>query len=218
MVNIHNSFEKKFAGFISKRNTDTYIKRKILLSFGALMVLGIICGIAVFDSIYRNSIFEAEYVNHHFDNALKNCVTFSDYISEILNVSKSDLRNLLFIFISGFTYFCYAACGIMIFSKGFLAGFSSFYLIEIFRHTENYNEPLLIMIFIVSKFLLNVIAIYLAMTSYVFSYKFREIKSNSSVLRRAPVAYRYFFIFIYSVGGVLLVNYIYYFFIYNLIK
>lgn len=211
VVIIHNTFEKKFADFISKRNTDTYTKRKILLSFGALMLLGFLCGIAVFDSIYRNNILGTDYVNQHFDNALKNCVTFSDYISEILNVSKSDLRNLLFIFISGFTYFCYTACGIMIFSKGFLFGFSAFYLIDFFKHTENYNETLFILIFVISKILLNVIAIYLAMTSYVFSYKFREIKSNGSVLRRAPIAYRYFFTFIYSAGGVLLINYVYYF-------
>ena len=218
MINIQNSLEKKFADFIAKRNTDKYIKKKVSFSFLALMVLGIICGIAVFDSIYRSNIYNAEHVLNHFDNALKNCVSFSDYFSEILNVSKSDLRNLLFIFISGFTYFCFPLCGIMVFSKGFLNGFATFYLIEIFRQIEIQNESLMLFLFIAFKIFLSIISIYLAMTSYVFSYKFREIKSNCSILRRAPIAYRYIFIFIYSVGGVLLTNYIYYFCIYNLIK
>ena len=218
MIVITNSFEKKFARFISKRNTDTYAKTKISISFFILILFGALCGIAFFDAIYHTDSYSAEYASHHFENIFTNCESFSDYFSEILIASKADIRNLLFIFISGFTYFCYPACGVMIFSKGFLSGFSVFYFVKIFDSLIFPQKPLILSIFILTKALIGIVAVYLAMYSYIFSYKFREIKSVGSVLRRAPIAYRYFFIFIYSIGGILLINYIYYFLIYNLIK
>ena len=215
---MQNSFEQRIADFIAKRNNESYIKRKVSLSFLMLMVIGILCGIAVFDAVFRFSDYSPEYVSLHFGKALKSCVTFSDYFSEILNASKTDIRNIFFIFIAGFTYFCYPACGIIVLAKGFLGGFTVFYLVEVFKKCYFANENLLFLSFVVSRLLLSIIAIYLAMTAYVFSYKFREIKSNSSVLRRAPITYKYIFIFIYSVGGVLLVNSVYYLFIYNILK
>lgn len=218
MLKIYNAFEQKISGFIARRNTDKYIKNKITVSFFSLLLLGILCGIAVYDAIYRSQNISSEYLIHHLEETLKNCVTFSDCISEILSVSKSDIRFLLFIFISGFTYFCFPACGIMVFSKGFLTGFSFFYLIEIYNQFNSTNYSLFFLIFLISKLLLSVITVFLAMSSYIFSYRFREIKSSSSVLRRAPITYRYFFIFIYSIGGALLTNYIYCFLIYHLIK
>ena len=218
MCIIYNSFEKKFAGFIAKRNTEKYVNRKLSFEFLLLALLGAVSGIIAFSEICRHESYSLEYVIYHLDSTLKNCVLFSDYFSEILNTSKPDIRNLFFIFISGFTYFCWPACAVMIFSKGFLYGFSALYLAEALVMLDIPSGRLVLIIFIASRVLLSAVAIYLATISCIFSYRFREIKSNRSVLRRAPITYKYFFIFIYSTGGILLINYIYCFFIYNILR
>lgn len=206
---MRNFTEKKYAGIIAKKNTCSYIYRKIIFSFLALLTFGIICGVAVFDAVYRGEDCANDYVRLCFENVFGQCFTFSDCFSEILSASRPDIRTLLFIFISGFTYFCYPANGVMIFAKGFVNGFSLFYIIETIGDIRLYNYKILLILFVLSKVCLCAVAIYLAMHSYIFSYKFREIKSNSSILRRAPITYKYFFVLIYSIGSILIINFLY---------
>ena len=75
------------------------------------------------------------------------------------------------------------------------------------------NNKILV-VFVIAKIMLCAISVSLAVSSYIFSYRFRDIKASGSVLRRAPITYKYIFSFITSTGGVLLTNWVYCFIIY----
>lgn len=219
---MQNTFEKKLSGLIAHRNKCFYIHKKIFLTLSVILLLGIVFGISIFDSIYSEKALKTVWISDHFNKAIESCSTFSDFFSVILKRSEADIRTLIFIFITGFTYFCFPVAGAMILAKGFVTGFSFFYLISCNDYMISrfaYVESIALSVFfVISKLIACLITVYLAMSSYIFSYKFREVKSNSSILRRAPVTYRYFYTFIYSVGGILLINTCYCFILNNIIK
>ena len=219
---MQSTFEKKISKLIAHRNNNLYIRRKLFLTFSFLTVIGLVLGVAIFDALYRNKVFDTVWITEHFNKVFADCSTFTDFFSVILKRSEADIRTLIFVFITGFTYFCFPVAGAMTLAKGFITGFSVFYLISCKDFMSitfaGSNSIILPTIFITTRLTVCSITVYLAMSSYIFSYKFREVKSNRSILRRAPITYKFFYTFIYSVGGILLTNSCYCIILNNIIK
>lgn len=208
--NMQSSFENKFASIISKKNSKIYASTKTKISFYLLFFVGAILGIAAFLLVSQDdSIIDASHIKIHINSIFVNCDSVSDYFIETLKISETDLSHIFFIFISGFTYFCFAVAGIIIFAKGFMFGFSVLFLFEIKDTLASMQMTPFIWLFLLLKFIICSIAIYLASETYMFSYDFRSIKQNLSVLKRAPVTYKFIFVFTRTIGSSLIVNFIY---------
>ena len=84
-------------------------------------------------------------------------------------------------------------------------------LIHTFQQNQlpNINMSAFIFIFILLKFFSCSLSVFLASETYIFSYEFRAIKQNLSVLKRAPITYKFIFTFAKTIGGILIVNFIY---------
>ncbi len=207
---MQSSFENKFASIISKKNSKLYANTKTKISFYLLFFGGVILGIlAFFIGSQDNSLIDASHIKNHIDHAFSNCNSVSDYFIETLKASETDLSHIFFIFISGFTYFCFAVAGIIVFAKGFMFGFSVMFLLEIQDQLTSVGASSFVWIFVFLKFTVATIAVFLASETYIFSYDFRSIKQTLSVLKRAPVTYKFVFVFARAIGGSLIVNFIY---------
>lgn len=209
--------EQKYAKIIARKNTDFYTQQKAIISFVILILLGITIGVAVYDTIYRDRSGNINVIVNYFRNGYINCNSFNDWFSLVINFSKSDIRILLFVFISGFTYFCLLAAGLMTVSEGFLVGFTALYLFEGCSIQSSDINPLCL-IFVISKLIICCVITYMGASSYIFSYKFRDIKTNCSILRRASITYRYIFIFVYSLGSILIINFAYTYILFKLLN
>ena len=207
---MQSSFENKFASIISKKNSKLYANTKTKISFDLLFFGGVVLGILAFlIGSQDNSLIDASHIKNHIDNAFSNCNSVSDYFIETLKASETDLSHIFFIFISGFTYFCFAVAGIIVFAKGFMYGFSVMFLLEIQDQLTSVGASSFVWIFVFLKFTVATIAVFLASETYIFSYDFRSIKQNLSVLKRAPVTYKFVFVFARAIGGSLIINFIY---------
>ena len=207
---MQSSFENKFASIISKKNSKLYANTKTKISFYLLFFGGVVLGILAFlIGSQDNSLIDASHIKNHIDNAFSNCNSVSDYFIETLKASETDLSHIFFIFISGFTYFCFAVAGIIVFAKGFMYGFSVMFLLEIQDQLTSVGASSFVWIFVFLKFTVATIAVFLASETYIFSYDFRSIKQNLSVLKRAPVTYKFVFVFARAIGGSLIINFIY---------
>lgn len=211
------TIEQKYAKIISRKNTDYYAHKKTFFNFIILLFIGISLGAIVYNFTYQDRDKNIFFIVDYFKSCKNKNISLLDLFSLIFDFSKSDIRILFFVFISGFTYFCLLASGIMIVSGGFLVGFTSLFLLEGCSIPDNNITALPLMFFII-KLLIYFIITYMGTTSYMFSYKFREIKSTGSILRRASITYKYLFIFIYSLGGILITNFFYIYFLFNFIK
>lgn len=204
---MQNVIETKFKKLIAKRNLKSYIKAKVIVRFSSLFLIGLAIGYALFfTGGYLEKNLDALIVLEHFDSIFVGSETVSDYLLTMLMASKNDIRHLMFVFISGFTYFCFFASGAIVFSRGALLGFSSSYLIYVYRLNPDIISNKMLVLFMASNIISAVLLIYLSSISYIFSFDFRAIKRNHSVLRRAPVAYKYAFSFILTLGGLLINN------------
>ena len=207
---MRSAFENKFASIISKKNSKLYASTKTKISFYLLFLIGFVLGIAAFVLAPQDSsITDTSHIQKHLGLTFASCDSVSDYFIETLKMSETDLSHIFFIFISGFTYFCFAVAGIIIFAKGFMFGFSILYLFEIKEYLASLQMTPFLWIFILLKFIICSIAVMLASETYMFSYEFRSIKQNLSVLKRAPVTYKFIFIFARTIGISLIVNFIY---------
>lgn len=207
---MQSSVESKFASIISKKNSKLYANTKAKISFYLLFLIGFVLGIAVFlIGTQSNTPPDSSHLNEHISSIFVNCETVSDYFIDTLKMSETDLSHVFFIFISGFTYFCFAVAGIIVFSKGFMFGFSLLFLFEIKEQISAVNINAFFWVFIFVKVIICSLAVFLASETYIFSYDFRSIKQNFSVLKRAPVTYKFIFTFVKTIGGSLIVNFIY---------
>ena len=201
--------ENKFKKIIERKNSAAYIRFKIIVKFSFLFIIGFGLGLGFFNTIVDDRSVDIDTISKHFDSIFVNCETISDYLITMLAASRSDIRHLLFIFISGFTYFCFIASGAIIFSRGLLMGFSSAYIIYAFEVNSQAVTPFMVIIYILSNIISSAILIHISVLAYIFSFDFRAIKRNNSILRRASITYRYSFFLILSLSGILINNLIY---------
>lgn len=204
-------FESRLTHMISHKSSKEYAKNKSQLSFCLIFFTGLFLGIFALFIVPNESINTSfPHIEKHLNSIheLQNSSASTHFI-EALKLSEIDLCHIFFVFISGFTYFCFAASGTIIFAKGFMFGFSSAFLIKSLEELDHINSIYYLSTFIVLKLAVCVITILLAAETYIFSFDFRSIKQNLSVLRRASVTYKFIFSFIRSVGASLLINFVY---------
>ena len=206
---MHALTENKIQKLITRRNSNTYIRCKIALRFSVLFIIGFALGIAFFNYATSKENLDLGIISKHFLSIFVNCDTISDYLITMLAASEGGIRHLLFIFISGFTYFCFLASATIIFSRGVLLGFSLAYMVYAHGVIPGEVSIAIIILYLVAHLVSAILMVHLATVSYIFSFDFRAIKRNHSVLRRAPITYRYSFAFILALGGILINNLLY---------
>ena len=202
--------EHKLQKRILVRNDPGYIRAKVTFKFLLLFGLGMLLGGAFFRSEYVDrSALDVSLIEKHFDSVFVGCETFSDNLMTALVLSKVEIRYLILIFISGFTYFCFIASGFMMLGRGFLVGFSTSCLVYLGRLYPETVGADAIGGFVIFHTLSSVILICLSVSAYIFSFDFRGIKRNHYVLRRAPTIYNYAFALILALGGLLMNGFFY---------
>lgn len=205
-----NTLECRFSAMINKRNSAAYPLEKAKFSFFFLFLFGCVLGAVIFNIGFDNSeLYNSEPITVHIQKIITSGASYTDLLSKAIKLSKTDLSHVFFVFISGFTYFCFFASGAIVFAKGFMLGFSLAFLIPQYDSIP-FTVPLIyIVVYCITKLISSVITALLAAETYVFSYDFRIIKQNCSILRRASVTYKFAFVFIKALGGCLLSNLLY---------
>ncbi len=203
--------EIRFSRIISRRNTERYKKYKVTSRFIVLFILGLTIGVSYAFVSFDTTLCNIEAVTKHSASIFSECRQLSDYSLDILKASRNDIRYLFYIFIAGFTYFCFLAAGLIVFSKGLIFGYSMTHLLLLMRHFPEIIT--FAFLFILYSYITSVIVIMLSSVAYSFSFEFRAIKRNRSVLRRAPITYHFIFSLIWSLSGLLTVNMLYCLFI-----
>ena len=203
-------FESRVAHIISKKSSKEYARNKSRLSFYLIFFTGLFLGAFALFVVPSESISLAiPYIEKHLISICSKNVSVSACFIEALKISEIELSHIFFVFISGFTYFCFAASGTIIFAKGIMLGFSTAFLTKTLGELGCVDQTYFLITFATLKLIICIVTVSLAAETYIFSFDFRSIKQNLSVLRRAPVTYRLIFSFIRTVGSSLLINFVY---------
>ena len=209
--------ENKLRRVIALRNNQSYIRCIVLLKFLIFLIVGIILGGAFFYSSYVNKqTLDVSAIEGHFKSIFVGCETFSEGLLTVLVLSEPEIRYLFLIFVSGVTYFCFIASGLLMLGRGFLLGFSSSILIYLRLDQNGVINNRILIAYLAFNVISSLILISLSAAAYIFSFDFRTIKKNHFVLRRAPIIYKYSFSLILSLGGLLINNFLYCLFFYLL--
>ena len=201
----------EFIGDLPRRNTLRYPLIKSLLKYSLLLILSFASGMLFSMATgYKFLDNDALYnvIAKHFTEVFKGCSSFQSYASVTISSSAADIRYLLLIFTSGFTYFCGLANSALIICKGFTIGFSFQYLLSAIKaNTEFLRYPLkAATIFILSELALSAFMVFLSSKTLVFAYDFRKIRGRKSTLVKSPIIYRYILLYLTGFGLVLMIN------------
>lgn len=211
---MQSHLEQKFASKIALRSTRTYAENRSKGTFWICFFMGLLLGIGFFIYLQKNNLsYDRSYILQHLNSMKQTSPDHSSLFKTAISISRNDFTHLFFVFISGFTYFCAAVSGAIVFSKGFMLGFSSLALMEIDHKIFPVRFWPFSLIFILTKYALCCAAVIFASNTYIFSYDFRAIKQKCSILRRTSVTYKFIFAFIISVGASLLIYLIYCYFL-----
>ena len=209
--------ENKLRRAITLRNNQTYVRGVVTLKFLIFLILGIILGVAFFNTSYVDkSAIDIIAIKRHFEGIFVGCETFSEVLLTVLMLSELEIRYLFLIFVSGFTYFCFIVSGLMLFGKGFLFGGALSALAYLSRDPRAYVSGRVIVAYLIFNLISSLILISMSASAYIFSFDFSTIKRNHFVLRRAPIIYKYSFSLILSLGGLIINNFLYCLFFYLL--
>ena len=202
--------QQKFASNISHKSSRTYAERRSRGIFWICFITGIILGIAFFVYLQKNNLsYDQSYIYKHLNSTKQSKSDPASILRTAIRISRNDLTHLFFVFISGFTYFCGAVSGAIVFSKGFMLGFSTLAIIATDNRLISVNIWLFFLIFVLTKYMICCTAVLFASNTYIFSYDFRAIKQKCSILRRTSVTYKFVFSFIVSLGASLLTYLVY---------
>ena len=200
--------EEKLKRSIRIKNKNSYVRGIVDLKFLLFLVVGIVIGGGFFHSSYVDrSAVDFGIIYGHFSGIFVGCETFSEKLMTVLVVSEMDIGYLFLIFISGFTYFCSIASGLMMLGRGFMLGIASSCLIYASKGLTDLGAAT--MLYTVFSVISVLILISLSTSAYIFSFDFSTIKRNRYVLRRAPIIYKYSFSLILSLGGLIINNFLY---------
>ena len=208
---MQNYIEHKFSTIIRKRSSESYPLTRAKFFFTSLFIIGCILGYTAF-TINSSSFSSTHiiYIEHHIKAISSTSTSLAQSFIDVIKLSKTDICHLFFVFIAGFTYFCFPVTGAIVFAKGFMLSFSLMYINLAPSAMASADKNIFFWCFCFTRIFIGITTVVLASETYVFSYDFRAIKQNFSILRRSSVTYKFIFIFLKSLGGCLLLNYIYY--------
>lgn len=204
-----NDIELSFINNIKSKNRENraYLRYFIGFSvvFAASLIVGIVASLATQNVVSDD--LKARMV-HHFTDVFSGCSKPADYFTVIITSSSADLRYLLLILTSGFTFFCKYATGAMVAFKAFAMGFSSeFLFLSLKKGLISLNHPALsFVLFSAAELLIVCVVVYLSVKATLFSYDFRRLRGCKRLILRSPIIYRYIFLFLTAIGFVIAVN------------
>ena len=185
------------------------ISRRFLAGFSAIFAAAFFLG-TFFCKKVAGGISDSmsPQIASHFSGIFSGCQSPTDYFTVIISASSADLRSLVLIFASGFTYFCKYATGAMLAFRAFTLGFSfEFLAFSLKRSSVVLDHPLLsMMIFLSCELMIAALIVYLSVKSVFFGDDFRRLRGRKSLILRSPIIYRYIFLFLTAFGLVIAVN------------
>lgn len=201
----------EFIGDLPRRNTLKYALIKAILKYLLLLTISFASGMlfcmATGDKLLEDpDIYKS--VARHFTDVFNGCSSFQSYASVTISSSSADIRYLILIFTSGFTYFSALANSALILCKGFTLGFSLEYLLSSIKATPSFlSEPYkAVTLFILSEFALSAFMVFLSAKTLIFAYDFRRIRGRKSKIIRSPVIYHYILLYLTGFGLILMIN------------
>jgi len=201
----------EFLGDLPRRNSKIYSALKLISRFILLLTLAFVSGMLFCDATSNDLISSKAFANSiskHFTNVFNGCSSFKSYASVIVSASAPDIRYLLLLFTSGFTYFCSIADSIFVLCKGFTVGFCFRYMLLITKlYPDILRAPIKAsVIFLISELSFALFMTFLSTKTLMSAYEFRKLRGRKSQIIRSPAIYRYILLYLTSFGLVLIIN------------
>ena len=202
--------EKLVPEFIEKlprKNTSAYVLWRVCFGYAFIFAIAFIFGVAFF-SIFSADVLESEEISvtvfSHFAKVFDGCSSCKDYFTVIIAASAPDIRLLLLLFASGFTYFSGIVTSAFTVCNAFTVGFSFRYLTLV--SDSLFNTQSVVFVFALFELLFALLMIFLCARSQIFSYDFRRIRGRKSRMIASPVIYLYMLLYLTAFGLVLILN------------
>jgi hypothetical protein len=208
-VNSNENIEIDFIEAIRKKNNPRRAYKKHMAIFLAIFVASLIGGLLLSFMTRKTVSDELKgQISKHFLNVFDGCSKHTDYLTVIISSSSADLRYLLLVFTSGFTFFCKYAAAAMVAIRAFSVGMSIEFLFCVLNDgiITLRHPSLSFFLFTVFKILTAGFIIYLSVKSILFGYDFRRLRGRRSLILRSPVIYSHIFLFLTAVGFIIVVN------------
>ena len=204
-----NDIELYFIDNIKNKNRENRAYLRYLIGFSAVFAVSLISGI-IASLVTQKAVSDdlKTRVVCHFTDVFAGCSKPVDYFTVIITSSSADLRYLLLICTSGFTFFCKYATGAMVAFKAFSMGFSSeFLFLSLKKGLISLTSPALsFILFVAAELMIVCVVVYLSTKATLFSYDFRKLRGCKKMILRSPIIYRYIFLFLTAIGFVITVN------------
>lgn len=206
-----NTAAPDFLKSLPRRNRRIYSAFKVSSRYFLILLSACLAGFlfctAASDSFIEERIF-FDRIASHFTDVFSGCDSLKNCFSVIITASAPDIRYLILLFASGFTFFCGIANSAAIICQGFTFGFSFNYLLSAIK-TDAALLPTpknAIIIFSVSEILMMLFMVFLATSSLLFAYEFRRLRGLRTKILRSPLIYRYVLLYLTAFGLILILN------------
>ena len=186
---MQTELEQKIRKNILTRNSPNYAKLKTLSICFSLYVFSYIMG-NLFNYFFEFDISDSvnARIIEYFTIKIDTSCGIKGFALAVANASFPDLRNLMIVFASGFTFFCATAIALTVVFKGFSFGFSAAYLSEAIASGDIAfkNAQIAFILYIAINVLISTALIYLSSEAVIFGYKFRNLPDYRRTLFRSP--------------------------------
>ena len=192
---------------IARRNRPSYVIFRVCLGYTVIFIASFALGSLFFSQFATdllNSAYIASGVESHFFKVFDGCSSFRDYFMVIITASAPDLRILLLLFASGFTYFSGLVTSAFTLCRAFTVGFALRYLLLV--ENMSFNSQSVAFVFALFELTFAGLMIFLCAKSQIFSYDFRRIRGRKSRILSSPVIYMYMLLYLTAFGLVLVLN------------
>lgn len=198
----------EFLNDLPRRNKPSYPILRAILRYFLMFLLAFTAGMLISKATYVENADTNKMISSHFTQVFRGCNGCKDYFTVIISASSSDIRYLLLLFTTGFTYFCAPATSVFLMCKGATLGFSLNYML-ISARIGALSLPLPYLaatIFTAIEFITSLFMVWLGAKSLVFSYEFRKLRGRKRRILTSPVIYNYLLLYLTAFGLVLIIN------------
>lgn len=200
-----------FIGDLKRRNTPEYQRKRIAVRYSLIFIISVVAGLlfckGLTDMMPQDNPFYT-LIRSGFGNILKDSSGFRDGFSRIIKASIRDIRDILILFLTGFTYFCGIASSAVIIVRGFASGFSVFLLwYSVSKGALLLPHPVLsIALYCLSTLITVALLVFSATVSLVFEYEFKNLNNRKRLIVCSPLLYKYMLYYLTAFGAVILIN------------
>ncbi len=193
---------------LPRRNNESYTLLKVLLRYCVIFALAFTAGILFCRASADIFPDMTSTIQRFFTDVFAGCESCRDYFTVIISASSPDIRCLILLFATGFTYFCGIATSTLVLCRGFAVGFSLQYLLFVIESgAVTLSHPTAAaVIFGVTELALAGVMIWLSTKSLIFGYDFRRLRGRRSRIVRSPIIYLYMLLYLTAFGLILIIN------------